>query len=90
MTASENVPPLTVDLVVRLADMHRTYAEPGQNFAGDLQGAAERYCHYFVAQLTRFAEPRGGDMFVAVVLERGDEQAGFQYRDGQFVQPEEP
>lgn len=61
---------------------------PDHNFAGDLKPAAEQWCRYLVSQLQRLNEPRGGDLFLSVVLQRGAEQAGHEYREGRFVKEE--
>jgi hypothetical protein len=51
----------------------------------DLQDLSLRFAEWFVNNVTKFTDPRGADLFVLVVLVRGEERAGSTYRDGQYV-----
>lgn len=77
--------PLTVNLVVQMSGMHRMDSD--ENFGGDLAEAAESFCRYFVGNLQKLTEPRGGDLLVVVALDRGEEHAGHQYREGRYLTP---
>lgn len=80
---------VTISAAIRLHPLRKVDSEAGF-FNGDLQQYAESFCKWMTAPLSEFADRRGGDCFVAVVLQRGDETAGMEYRDGAFVQPEAP
>lgn len=84
------VAPMTMSIVVQMSPLWRP-GQPGNPFAGDLQPFAEQMTGYLVRQLDNFADPRGADLMVIVQVERGEEQAGHQYRSGHYVKdPEAP
>lgn len=79
-----DTPPLRVSLVVQMDGLHSP-SQPESHFSGDLETSAKSWCEYFVHNLGKLTQPRGGDLFVLVQLTRGDERAGHEYRDGRFV-----
>lgn len=91
-TMSEGPPdhldtPMTVSLIVRMGPVLRPGGAGLAAFSGDLSEHAEGLLRYFVAQLERFGEQRGADLFVALSAQRGDEIAGHEYRSGRYVKP---
>lgn len=73
---------MNVSAVFRLGPWLRADGEP---FTGDLGVFTEQITEYFAEQLTRFAEQRQVDVFLAVSVTRGEEQAGREFRNGHFV-----
>jgi hypothetical protein len=76
--------PMSLSVVIQMQPMWRP-DRPGVPFDGDLEVFAEQYTRYLVGNLTPFAEPRGADLFVAVVVKRGEDSGGHEYRDGAYV-----
>jgi hypothetical protein len=77
--------PVTASVVVRMTPLWQPDRDPPVGFAGDLEVYADGLVHYIAEPLARFADIRGGDCFVAVVLQQGDRTAGIEYRDGEFA-----
>ena len=54
-------------------------------FTGDLDQFAKDMTAYVAAQLERFADIRGGDLYLALSVKRGGECASHEYRSGHYV-----
>lgn len=80
--------PMTISLVAQMSGLHAP-GIPDKNFAGHLDMAAESWCRYFVAQMEKLTAPRGGDLFVALSVQRGDESHGHEYREGRYLKGSE-
>jgi hypothetical protein len=50
----------------------------------------DEFASYLARNLEVFADVRGGDLFLAVVVHRGEERAGHEYRSGHYVREEQP
>lgn len=55
-----------------------------------LDQIAEQMTAYFAQNIEAFADQRGGDTFVALSVQRGEESAGHEYRSGHFVKEDKP
>jgi hypothetical protein len=51
----------------------------------DVDTYAGQLTSYLAAQLERFAEHRGADIFLVVTCKQGDEHHGGEYRSGHYV-----
>lgn len=54
----------------------------------NLAALSHQFAGWIVNNMKKMTEPKGSDLFVALVCSRGDQKAGCQYRDGQFVPDE--
>jgi len=61
------------------------HGRPGEPYDVDVEEYAHQMTGYLAQNLEGFADPRGGDVFVRVVVQRGEEQGGHEYRSGHFV-----
>jgi hypothetical protein len=54
----------------------------------DLAGYAEQLTGYLSHNFERFADPRGADLLITLVVQRGEENAGHSYRSGHYLEME--
>lgn len=57
----------------------------GEGGTGDVKLFAEQMTAYLAQNLEGFADPRGGDVYVAVSVRQDGETAAHEYRSGHFV-----
>lgn len=72
---------LAVSMVIKMEPLTGRNVTSAQDYAYQLTV-------YLAKQLENFADQRGGDVFLAVVVDRGEERGSHQYRSGHFVSPE--
>jgi hypothetical protein len=70
--------PIQIDLVAQLGPL--VGSAPG-----GLDLYAEQLTVYLARNLEVFADVRGGDLFLAVVVHRGAESVGREYRSGHYA-----
>ena len=51
----------------------------------DIDSYARELARYFATNLERFADPRGADVFLQVVVDRDGERGSHEYRSGHYV-----
>jgi hypothetical protein len=84
-TAPEPQPgPVRVSIVAQLDPLWR-HGRAGQSGIDDLEAFAQGMTGYVAENLERFADPRGADVFVQVVIDRDGETGGHEYRSGHFL-----
>jgi hypothetical protein len=76
--------PVRVSIAAQLEPLWRT-GRVGEAGIADVQLFAEQMTAYLAQNLEGFADPRGGDVFVAVSVQQGGESAGHEYRSGHYV-----
>jgi len=76
--------PLTVYAVLILGPLWR-HGRPGEAYDVDLEEYARQMTGYLAQNLEGFADPRGGDVFLRVVVKRDAEHGGHEYRSGHFL-----
>lgn len=80
--------PVRLSVVVQM-DPLWLHRQPGAGFSGHLKRYAEDMTSYLAANLERFGDPRGADLLLVVVAQRGDESAAQEYRSGHYVRDED-
>jgi hypothetical protein len=87
--------PVRVSIAAQLDPLWR-HGRAGQSGVDDIKAFAEGMTAYVAENLERFADPRGADVFVRLVVDRDGEHGGHEYRSGHFlkepaeVAPESP
>lgn len=76
--------PVRVSVVAQLDPLWR-HGRVGTGGIDDLEAFAQGMAGYIAENLERFADPRGADVFVQVVVDRDGETGGHAYRSGHFV-----
>jgi hypothetical protein len=76
--------PVRVSFVAQLDPLWR-HGRAGEYGIDDLEAFAKGMTAYIAENLERFADPRGADVFVRVVIDRDGETGGHEYRSGHFV-----
>lgn len=84
LAAAETAGPVRVSIVAQLDPLWR-HGRIGEAGITDVKLFAEQMAAYVAQNLERFADPRGADVFVQVVIDRDGESAGHAYRSGHFV-----
>lgn len=56
----------------------------------DVDALSKQFAGWIVNNVTKMTEPKGADLFVAVVMHRGGERAGCTYREGRFAKDAAP
>jgi hypothetical protein len=74
--------PLSVSFVCKMGPLVNRHIAS----QGDLQLYVEQLTGYFATNLEGFADSRGGDVFLAVVVNRGEETASYKYTSGHFTE----
>jgi hypothetical protein len=76
--------PIRISVAAQLEPIWR-HGRAGEGVPVDVKLFAEQMTAYLAQNLEGFADPRGGDVFVAVSVQQGDESAGHAYRSGHYV-----
>ena len=89
MSAPETAPgqqpgPVRVSIVAQLEPLWR-HGRAGEAGIPGIEDFAKGMTGYIAENLERFADPRGADVFVRVVIDRDGETAGHEYRSGRYV-----
>jgi hypothetical protein len=75
---------LSVSAMFQMEPLHK-FDQPDKVFTGDLQALTWQLLDYFRHNLERFADPRGGDVYIALTVKRGEETESREYRSGHYV-----
>ena len=76
--------PIRISIAAQLDPIWRI-GRAGEAGITDVRLFAEQMTAYVAENLERFADARGGDVFVAVAVDRGDDRAAHEYRSGRYV-----
>jgi hypothetical protein len=77
---------LRIGIVAQLEPVGRYLNPVGHPLAGtDLEQYTKDLTHYFAENLSKFADPRGGDVFLHVVVQCDGESNGQEFRSGHYV-----
>jgi hypothetical protein len=76
--------PVRVSIAAQLDPLWR-HGRAGESGVTDLEAFAQGMTAYIAENLERFADPRGADVFVRVVIDRDGETGGHEYRSGHFL-----
>lgn len=92
-TPYETEPPdptrLRVSVIAQLEPIGRYENPDGEPLAGTtLEQYAEDLTHYLGKNLSRFTDPRGGDVFLHVIVQYDGKSEGGEFRTGHYVKDE--
>jgi len=80
---------LRVSIIAQLEPIGRYQNPDGDALAGsNLERYAAQLTEYLGKNLSRFSDPRGGDVFLQVFVQHGDQSEGNEFRSGHYVKEE--